>query len=295
VYAGFWKRVGAYLIDSILLWGSAFALGVVIGIAGEGKGEDSLANLAGAWVPLASVGLFVVYYALMESSARQATLGKLALGIKVTGADGRRIGVGRALARYFGKFISSAILGIGFMMAGWTGRKQALHDMIAGTLVVDRNATPESLAAARGASPMPGWAIALIIVFGLLVPGGIVAAIAIPAYQDFVARARINEAVIQARVAEVAVTMYRGKRQEWPASLDEVGVDAHDTQGAFAVDRELLEGGVIALSFPGEPMLAGGRVLLSPHVDQAGAGSTWTCSARAIRKSMLPVPCRSPD
>jgi uncharacterized RDD family membrane protein YckC len=76
----------------------------------------------------------------MESSARQATLGKMALGIVVTDLDGNRIGFGRATGRYFAKILSALILLIGFIMAAFTQKKQGLHDIIAGTLVVKKAA-----------------------------------------------------------------------------------------------------------------------------------------------------------
>jgi uncharacterized RDD family membrane protein YckC len=74
----------------------------------------------------------------MESSPRQATLGKMAMKIIVTDLEGRPISFGRATGRYFAKNFLSAICFIGFLMAIWTQKKQALHDMIAGTLVVKR-------------------------------------------------------------------------------------------------------------------------------------------------------------
>lgn len=74
----------------------------------------------------------------MENSATQGTLGKLALGIKVTDLNGRRIGFGRATGRHFGKFISTLTLLIGYIMVAFTQKKQGLHDMMAGCLVVNR-------------------------------------------------------------------------------------------------------------------------------------------------------------
>jgi uncharacterized RDD family membrane protein YckC len=79
-----------------------------------------------------------LYYALMESSSNQGTLGKMALGLTVTDQAGQRISFGRATGRFFAKILSAMILLIGFFMIGWTARKQGLHDMIAGTLVVKR-------------------------------------------------------------------------------------------------------------------------------------------------------------
>jgi len=79
-----------------------------------------------------------LYYALFEASHFQATPGKMALGLVVTDETGHRIGFGRATGRYFAKLISALILYIGFMMAGWTEKKQALHDILASTLVLKK-------------------------------------------------------------------------------------------------------------------------------------------------------------
>ena len=77
-----------------------------------------------------------LYFALMESSDKQGTLGKMAFNIKVTDLNGNKISFGRATGRTFGKFLSMIILGVGYLMAGWTKRKQALHDMMADCLVI---------------------------------------------------------------------------------------------------------------------------------------------------------------
>ena len=79
-----------------------------------------------------------VYFAGMESSSWRATLGKRALGIQVTDVGGRRIFFARAIGRYFAKVISSLAFCIGFLMAAFTEKKQALHDILAGTLVVKK-------------------------------------------------------------------------------------------------------------------------------------------------------------
>ena len=91
----------------------------------------------------------------MESSAKQATVGKMALGIIVTDLDGRRIGFGRATGRYFAKILSALTLGIGFLMAGFTERKQALHDMVASCLVVKGVAPSPAQVASPNAPPLP--------------------------------------------------------------------------------------------------------------------------------------------
>lgn len=119
-YAGFWRRFLASLIDAIIL-------GVVVGVINLGFGDlGELVGLIVGWI----------YYACLESSDWQATLGKKAIGIIVTDLDGNRLSFGRATGRHFAKILSAIILLIGYIMAGFTQRKQALHDIIAGCLVV---------------------------------------------------------------------------------------------------------------------------------------------------------------
>jgi uncharacterized RDD family membrane protein YckC len=122
-YAGFWKRFVAYLID-----------GIILGIVGAILTSQMDEAAAGTVTTI----LGWLYFAGMESSSRQATLGKSVLGIYVTDIDGNRISFLRATGRYFAKILSGLILGIGYIMAAFTARKQALHDMIASTLVLDR-------------------------------------------------------------------------------------------------------------------------------------------------------------
>jgi uncharacterized RDD family membrane protein YckC len=138
-YGGFWRRVLAYIIDSIIINMAIGLLSVVLGLGlavpMQASGADFIQAVSGMIGGL--LGLFGswLYFALMESSGHQATVGKLALGMVVTDDAGHRIGFGRATGRYFAKIISAMILLIGFMMVGWTERKQGLHDLIAGTLV----------------------------------------------------------------------------------------------------------------------------------------------------------------
>ena len=155
-YAGFWLRVVANLLDGFIL---AVPVGIVIVILilssslgtfmrnfpnppdppdpSEAFGV-ALAIGIGVFILLAIVGNWL-YYACFESSTWQATPGKKVLNIAVTDMTGARITFGRASGRFFAKFITRLIpLGIGFILAGITERKQALHDMIASTLVLRR-------------------------------------------------------------------------------------------------------------------------------------------------------------
>jgi len=82
------------------------------------------------------------YYALMESSPAQATVGKIALGIYVTDVEGDPIDFRRASIRFWAKVISTLTLMLGWLMTAFTPRKRALHDILAGTLVLRRATVP---------------------------------------------------------------------------------------------------------------------------------------------------------
>jgi uncharacterized RDD family membrane protein YckC len=140
-YGGFWIRVVAAIIDWIIIrvvvspvhlfFGGLGLAGVMggfhrpFGLALLGGGVTAIAAIFGGWL----------YEAFMESSSYQATLGKMVCGMKVTDLSGNRISFERATGRHFAKYLSGLILCIGYIMVGFTERKQGLHDLLAGTLV----------------------------------------------------------------------------------------------------------------------------------------------------------------
>ena len=134
-YAGFWIRVGAYFIDVIILIIGNFAIYALFGLSFIDSTQDPSYGLADLLSFIAGLAYFVGF----NSSAMQGTPGKRALGLIVTDAQGNRISVLRALGRYFAKILSGIILLIGYIMVAFTERKQGLHDMIAGTLVLRAN------------------------------------------------------------------------------------------------------------------------------------------------------------
>jgi uncharacterized RDD family membrane protein YckC len=145
-YAGFWLRFVAFIIDAVVLGLIGFAITIPFMASipmgtfmhgGPPRPEDWI-PLVGMFGRLAAIRFVInwLYFALLESSAWQATLGKKALGLEVTDLQGRRISFGRATGRFFAKILSTITLFIGFIMIGFTARKQGLHDIIAGTLVL---------------------------------------------------------------------------------------------------------------------------------------------------------------
>ncbi len=140
-YAGFWIRVGAYLIDTILLYIVQIIIAAMFGVSigamsGLGDAGEAAATGMATVVSLIMVFLSIAYFVIMESGPWQATLGKKAVGIIVTDENGGRISPLRAIGRYLAKILSALILFIGFIMVAFTDKKQGLHDMICSTLVV---------------------------------------------------------------------------------------------------------------------------------------------------------------
>lgn len=114
IYAGFWRRFAAFLLDWLII-GAVSSL-----------------------LPAASVLVSWLYYAVLESSEKQATAGKMALSMVVTDVNGNRISFVTATVRYFSKILSAIVLGLGFVWIAVDSRKQGWHDKMAGTFVVVR-------------------------------------------------------------------------------------------------------------------------------------------------------------
>ncbi|MEW6701806.1 MAG: RDD family protein [Bacteroidota bacterium] len=164
IYAGFWKRFVSYILDQLIIGFARIVifvpiwLFVLMGYFAEHNYnfEEDYTNVSLNYfnnefsAAMISLLIFVVivfclinviadwlYYALMESSKKQATLGKMIMAIKVTDLSGNKVTFGRATGRYFGKILSGMLLGIGYIMAGFTKKKQALHDILSNCLVVN--------------------------------------------------------------------------------------------------------------------------------------------------------------
>jgi uncharacterized RDD family membrane protein YckC len=143
-YAGFWWRFLATFIDGFIMLIPECAIGASIGLVlggvlyAQGYDKQIINAVAQASSGLLGIVLRWLYFALFEASDLQATPGKLACGLKVTDLNGNRISFARASGRYWGKILSGCILLIGYIMAAFTERKQALHDIMAGTLVLKK-------------------------------------------------------------------------------------------------------------------------------------------------------------
>lgn len=320
LHAGFWRRVAAWIIDMLIIgavhWFLVLTLGtwLIVPWAMLGGVHDvAMARFFDVGLQPFGIVVLWLYFALCESSALQATPGKLALGLQVTDEYGQRIGFGRATGRYFGKYISALILGIGFLLAGWTARKQALHDLMAGCCVVRKaglvawrsepsteseTVLPAPAVAAAAMSShtgMPGWAIALIVIAGcfFLIPiAAILAAIAIPAYQSYAVRAEVSQGLASTERARALFAEYIVERGALPGSNADLGLPGPDAIHARYVSSVQVADGKVVVTYGNRasPAIRGGHVVISPVGNAAMLH--WHCSSPDIRDNYLPTNCR---
>lgn len=145
-YAGFWRRFIAALLDQVvLLVGRAFVYGAIgliiyamLFVFDARSQLDMVFRIYAGILVLADFWITWIYFAGMESSTLQGSLGKLAVGIRVCNADLKRVTFEQATARYFSKIISSLTIGVGYLLCAYSSKKQALHDLVAKTILIVR-------------------------------------------------------------------------------------------------------------------------------------------------------------
>ena len=297
VYAGFLRRWAALFLDQLIL---VIPLGLLVGLVsvvlvGSNPNTRSVLLMEGlfylAWLLAAPL-----YYAGMESSTGQATLGKRVLGIKVTDNDGRRLGFGHALGRWFAAALSYLTFYIGFLMAAFTDRKRALHDMVAGTLVVDRWAFTDH--PERQQRSLPGCLIAFLIGMLLcLVVVPILAAIAISQYQDYVVRSQVSEGSSLADGVKTAMTEYYNNRGEWPESNANAGLAAPASiVGEYVGYVDVGQSpGRIDIGYSSEAPQNANSAIAGKHLYFLGEvqeGSiAWHCASDDLKQKWCPSSC----
>jgi len=253
VYAGFARRFAALFVDGLILvipgFVVSFLLGIPFAILVQGLDQRTKAFAQMAFGAVVGLILRAAYFSVMESSKEQGTIGKRALGIKVTNEAGGRLTFLQALGRWVAALLSYLTLYVGFFMAGFTERKRALHDMVAGTLVVDRWAYTEF--PERQQRDQSGVLIAVIIgaFFMMIFVIAILAAIAIPAYQDYVIRSQVAEGAALSEGSKQAIAEFYSNRGYYPANNASAGVPASTSIQGQYVDSVTIESTGVGSTF----------------------------------------------
>lgn len=299
VYAGFMRRWAALFLDQMILAVPMVFIVVLLAIP-LGLSSHEGHNAAGALAQVIYFLLWIIaaplYYAGQESSVHQATLGKRALGIKVTDDKGQRLDFSHALGRWFAAALSHLTFDVGFLMAAFTERKRALHDMVASTLVVDRWAYTE-FPERQQRSPSGCLIVFIIVIVGIVPVIAILAAIAIPAYQDYVIRAQVSEGSALAKDAKTAVAEYYNRHGSFPPNNAASGLaSAASIQGAYVSNVDVGSAdGTIAVTYSRMPpqranSAIDGKVLLfeakafADHIE-------WHCKSNSIKQKWCARSC----
>jgi uncharacterized RDD family membrane protein YckC len=255
-YAGFWRRFAAYAIDyAVVLLGTA-ALGAAATVAGFG---DDAARLS-----LAALMGYFLYCTLLESSAWQATVGKRALGLKVTNARGERIGFARAAARFVAKVLSVLTLCLGYLLVLVTPRRQALHDLIAGTLVAN-----------DAESPRRAWVVSAAVCVPVVF---VVAGMALPSYRGHTIRAQVSEGLELASGYRTAIeTAWRNMEGDF-TNLSSDSLDRGLPQRGRYVESIEVVSGMIVVTFgaAADDAVAGRVLAIVPALDSERE-LAWAC------------------
>jgi uncharacterized RDD family membrane protein YckC len=254
-YSGFWRRFAAWVIDCLVISIGSAVLRVVAPLVG-------VADNTRFWLVLAAA--YFLYCTLLESSPWQASVGKRAFGLKVTNEHGDRIGFARAAARFVAKLLSVLTLCLGYLLIVVTKRRQALHDLIAGTLV-----------ARDAALPRPAWLVSAAACVPLVF---VVAGMALPTYQDYATREQVNEGLALADGYRLAIESLRRNSQQEFAGItsDSLGPGLPE-RGRYVESIEVVSG-VIVITYGGEASaaLSGSVLAIVPALDANGA-MAWAC------------------
>jgi uncharacterized RDD family membrane protein YckC/Tfp pilus assembly major pilin PilA len=282
LYGGFWIRFAAHFVDCFIIWVGTSLIAVVLYIAA------SSVSATGANV-LIGLGLLVLgqlYHAYFVSSAKMATPGKRLCGLYVTDKDGHRLGFGRALWRNVAALFSYLTLCIGFLMAGFTSRKQALHDMIAGTVVHRQPGTSAPVAV-----------VIVVAMFLVVVVGGILAAIGVSSFEEYGVKAKISGTIAGMSRAKAPIAAYAAEKGAWPTTWEQVRLDGAGTpldlvpqaSREIVKDIRLEPGGTIVATV--RVRQTEGQLRMVPK--KVGDSIEWTCTSSPEIRKYAAAPCRN--
>ncbi len=274
-YAGFWVRYAAAMLDTLV----ACILVAPVALLFAAAGRSPMSGGTDIAYSIVATIVSWLYLGLGESGQHCATPGKRAFGLQVLGADfGDRISFARASGRFAARYLSLLLLLIGYLMQPFTRRKQALHDLLAATVVIVQR-------------PYSRLLVGLMIALGLLGPILVVAAVALPAYQTSAVRARVAVAIEEVKPALVAVQNYMNRTGEAPRSLEETGFDPRrPLPGIRRVDFDPGTG-IVNVTLDFTPVE--GRTVQIVPVGMGTGTIAWGCFPGTLPPSYLPRHCGS--
>lgn len=284
-YAGFWVRFLAVFLDLLIL-GSVVLL-MFLSIAGfialNGREHILHDRLAVSLFYGGIICMATAYYILMESGAQGATFGKRWLNIKVLDTSGHRLSASRASARLLAHPFSYLLLMAGLLMQPLTRRKQALHDMLAGTVVVRANdSTKISLMASL-----------LVLFFALMAPVlALFATAGLPVYQQHILKVQMDKGMQAGSNASLAVANFYRNNGRVPSAISDIHGNSSHSPHVAGIDINQLNGELtVTFSETTRKTISNKHLLFTPALE-ADQSISWKCHSNDIEVRILPVTCK---
>lgn len=285
VYAGFWTRFLAEFLDLLLIAGGVILMLIAIAGLMIVGGRDNIVDnhLAVSIFYIVIAGLSLAYFILMESGEQCATFGKRWMNIKILDTSGRRLSPSRALGRLIARFLTHLSLLIGFLIQPVTPRKQALHDLLAKTIVVK----------ASESQKISVMATLLVLFFALMVPAlALFATAGLPVFQQHIQKVQLEKGMQVGAKATSAVARFYHNNGRVPAVISEADRYISTTSHISAIDINQ-QNGEITLTFSEAERKAirSKHLLFTPAVDTSQS-IFWKCHSNDIDTQILPATCK---
>lgn len=285
IYAGFWLRFYAALLDLLVLGaGITLVLSLSIMLIAYTGRDDLLRNAEILWLSLGLViSVSLAYTILLESGARGATLGKRWMNIKLLDSNGDRLTLSRSVGRLLARLVSFLPALLGFLIQPFTPRKQALHDLLAGTIVVRSG----------NSNKIPIIATLLVLFYLLLLPVlAIVATTGRPFFRQIILKAQLDRGLQTGINATQAVENFYLKNGRVPTVIDDAApnISLSPQLAGIVINQTNGEISVSFSAIAGKP-LANKHLLFSATM-KADRSISWKCSSRDIDKRILPATCK---
>lgn len=285
VYAGFKVRLLAAFLDFLLILAGLILVILVIASLIAFTGRDHLLKNELFTTPLIilAIVLPLLYFILLEAGSHGATLGKRWLNIKVQDLKGQRLSIKRSAARLFAHTLSHLPLQLGFLIQPFTPRKQTLHDLISGCVVIY----------ASESKKISVFASILVIVVALLVPVlAFFATAGIPIYQQYIQDVQIRNALKTAKSASVAVSRFYASNGRVPADLLDTGNSIKTSPHVAGIMINPENGELtVYLSELVRKGIRNKHLLLTPTL-AADQSINWKCHSNDIEARYLPDGCK---
>lgn len=285
IYAGFWVRLLAVFLDLLVL--AAIAISILVSIAGiiAVNGRDYLFHdsLAMSLFYGAITCMATAYFILMESGVQGATFGKRWLNIKVLDINGGRLSVPRALARLLARLLSYLTLMTGFLIQPVTRRKQALHDMLAGTVVVRANDSKK----------ISFMASMLVLLFAFMTPAlALFATAGLPAYQQHILKVQLNKGMQAGNKTSLAVARFYLNNGRLPSAVSDIDNNDRPSHHIAGIDINQ-QNGELTVTFSDKVRKAiSNKHLLFTPTREADQSISWKCHSNDIETRVLPALCK---